>query len=67
MFLTFGCSRYSPFVTYRKLERRLLADGWVMDRKSGSHRIYEHEGRREIIVLSGHHLAKRFERGYSTR
>lgn len=42
-------------MTYRELEAKLKKDGWVMDRQTGSHKVFVHESRKEVIVLSGHH------------
>ena len=50
-------------VTYRELERRLLSDGWILDRQSGSHRIYKHVARKQIIVVSGHRPGERVRKG----
>jgi predicted RNA binding protein YcfA (HicA-like mRNA interferase family) len=50
-------------MTYRELEAKLKADGWVLDRQSGSHRIFVHEEKEQIIVLSGHHPSDQVRKG----
>jgi predicted RNA binding protein YcfA (HicA-like mRNA interferase family) len=50
-------------VTYRELERRLLSEGWDLDRQTGTHRIYKHPDRNQIIVVSGHHPGDTVRKG----
>lgn len=33
--------------------RRLVADGWVLTRTTGSHRVYTHPDKPNIVVVAG--------------
>jgi predicted RNA binding protein YcfA (HicA-like mRNA interferase family) len=37
-----------------EVERVLLAEGWVLSRQRGSHRIYHHPSKSGIVVLPWH-------------
>lgn len=50
-------------MTYRELEQRLVSDGWTLERQTGSHRIYEHSDKKQIIVVSGHHPGDEVRKG----
>ena len=50
-------------MTYRELEQRLRADGWVLQRQAGSHKIYAHEKKEQIIVVAGHHSGDQVRKG----
>ena len=38
----------------RDIIAQVEADGWILQRISGSHRIFRHPGKRGIVVIPGH-------------
>ncbi len=40
-------------VTYRDVVKRLVTEGWLLDRQSGSHAVYVHTEKEGIVVVAG--------------
>lgn len=50
-------------MTYRELEARLKKDGWEFERQTGSHKVFVHPSKSEVIVLSGHQASEQVRKG----
>lgn len=62
-----GGKRYTPYTDVRSVEggvkfrdvvRALEADGWHLERQSGSHRQYRHSGKPGTVTVATHNLGK---------
>jgi predicted RNA binding protein YcfA (HicA-like mRNA interferase family) len=48
---------------YRDIIKMIEADGWYWTRTTGSHRIYHHPTKKNIVIISAHNLGHDVKKG----